>query len=130
WRSSTSCSSARRSWLRWREEGHSEMNDNLTPERLFHRDAQPAELLIRGAQVLDPRADIDEPHDVLVRDGRIAELGAAGSLTAPADAETVDASGKHLFPGFVDPHVHLRTPGEEYKENFITGTASAAAGGF
>jgi dihydroorotase len=106
------------------------MNDTLTPQRLFHRDAEPAELLIRGAHVLDPRADIDEPHDLLVRDGRIAELGGAGSLSAPGDAETIDASGKHLFPGFVDPHVHLRTPGQEYKEDLATGTAAAAAGGF
>ena len=49
---------------------------------------------------------------------------------APDGAETVDAAGKHLFPAFVDPHVHLRTPGQEYKENIETGTAAAAAGGF
>ena len=97
---------------------------------LFQRDARPAEVLIRGAHVLDPRAEVDEPRDVLIRDGRIAELGAPGSL-APADGtETIDAAGKHLFPGFVDPHVHLRTPGQEYKEDIDTGTAAAAAGGF
>ena len=46
------------------------------------------------------------------------------------DADTLEATGKHLFPGFVDPHVHLRTPGQEYKEDLDTGTAAAAAGGF
>ena len=46
------------------------------------------------------------------------------------EIETIDAAGKHLFPGFVDPHVHLRTPGQEYKEDLETGTAAAAAGGF
>jgi dihydroorotase len=102
----------------------------MNPHRLFHRDAPGAELLIQNAHVLDPRADLDEPHDVLVRDGHIAELGSPGSLIAPPDAETIDANGKHLFPGFVDPHVHLRTPGQEYKENIETGTAAAAAGGF
>jgi dihydroorotase len=99
-------------------------------ERLFHRVEPPAELLIRGAHVVDPRADIDEPHDVLIRDGHVAELGSPGSLPAPEDGETIEAAGKHLFPGFVDPHVHLRTPGQEYKENIDTGTAAAAAGGF
>jgi dihydroorotase len=99
-------------------------------ERLFHRERRGAELLIRGAHVLDPGADIDEPHDILIRGGRIAELGAPGSLSAPAGGETFDATGKHAFPGFIDPHVHLRTPGQEYKEDLDTGTAAAAAGGF
>jgi dihydroorotase len=98
--------------------------------RLFGRDAEPAELLIRGGHVLDPRTELDEPRDVLVRQGVIAELGAAGSLTAPAGVETIDAAGRHVFPGFVDPHVHLRTPGHEYKEDIDSGTAAAAAGGF
>ncbi|MBV8954052.1 MAG: dihydroorotase [Solirubrobacterales bacterium] len=92
----------------------------------------PAELLITGVHVLDPRAGLDEPRDILIRAGHIAELGAPGSLT-DADAagtETIDGTGKHAFPGFVDPHVHLRTPGQEYKEDLVTGTAAAAAGGF
>jgi dihydroorotase len=104
----------------------------MNMNRLFHRDAPGAELLIKNAYVLDPRADLDEPHDVLIRDGRIAELGSPGSLGGAGgpDIETIEAAGKHLFPGFVDPHVHLRTPGQEYKEDLETGTAAAAAGGF
>lgn len=102
----------------------------MSPRRLFHA-AQPGEdLLIRGAHLLDPRADLDEPHDLLIRNGRIAELGEPGGLAAPDHAEVIDAAGRHLFPGFVDPHVHLRTPGQEYKEDLDTGTAAAAAGGF
>ncbi len=97
---------------------------------LFQRPTASAELLIRGAHALDPRAVLDEPHDILIRAGRIAELGSPGSLPAPEDGEVVEAAGKHAFPGFVDPHVHLRTPGQEYKENIETGTAAAAAGGF
>ena len=96
--------------------------------KLFHRDHEPADLLLRGAHVFDPRAGIDEQRDVLIRGGRIAELGAPGALESPG--EVIDAAGKHVFPGFVDPHVHLRTPGQEYKENLETGTAAAAAGGF
>jgi dihydroorotase len=104
------------------------MSENAV--RLFQRHGEPAELLIHGAHVLDPRAGLDEPHDVLIRDGRIAELGSPGSLEASDGSETLDAAGKHLFPGFVDPHVHLRTPGHEHKEDIATGTAAAAAGGF
>jgi len=89
-----------------------------------------ADLLIRSAHVLDPRADLDGPHDILIRSGHVAEIGAAGSLPEPPDTATIDATGKHAFPGFFDPHVHLRTPGQEYKENMDTGTAAAAAGGF
>jgi dihydroorotase len=99
-------------------------------ERLFCRQAPPAALLIRGAHVLDPRSEIDEPLDILVRDGEIAELGAASSLAAPLGGEVVEAAGNYVFPGFVDPHVHLRAPGQEYKEDLDTGTAAAAAGGF
>jgi dihydroorotase len=103
----------------------------MTHKNLFHRPAQPAaELLITGAHVLDPRSDLDEPHDVLIRDGHIAELAAPGSLTSERTADTMDGTGKHLFPGFVDPHVHLRTPGQEYKEDIASGTQAAAAGGF
>src|ERR1700694_668254 len=89
-----------------------------------------AELLLRGAHVLDPTGGIDGPHDVLVRDGEIAALGAPASLEAPPGAQTVEAEGKHLFPAFVDPHVHLRTPGQEHKEDLETGARAAAAGGY
>jgi dihydroorotase len=102
----------------------------MDDSRLFSMDQVRATLLIKGAHVLDPRTGLDEPQDVLIQNGRIAELGAPGSLPAPDDGETIEAAGKHLFPAFVDPHVHLRTPGQEYKEDLDTGTAAAAAGGF
>ncbi|HEY7967289.1 MAG TPA: dihydroorotase [Solirubrobacteraceae bacterium] len=90
----------------------------------------PAELLLRAARVFDPRSGLDAAHDVLIRSGEIAELAPPGTLDAPREAETVDAEGRHLFPAFVDPHVHLRTPGQEHKEDFETGTRAAAAGGY
>jgi dihydroorotase len=93
---------------------------------LDHRPTPPADVLIKGAHVLDPRTGIDRKLDILVRDGKIAELGP--NLTH--DGEVIDGEGKHVFPGFVDPHVHLRTPGQEHKEDLETGTRSAAAGGF
>jgi dihydroorotase len=97
---------------------------------LFSREQPPADLLVRGARVLDPRTGVDGTHDVLVRDGTIAELGAAGALAAPAGAEVLEGEGRHLLPGFVDPHVHLRTPGQEHKEDLDSGTRAAAAGGY
>ncbi len=63
-------------------------------------------------------------------EGTIAEVGPTGSLSAPDGVEALDAEGKHAFPAFVDPHVHLRTPGQEYKEDIASGTAAAATGGF
>jgi dihydroorotase len=100
------------------------------PPRLFAAHRAPADLLIQQAHVLDPRSGLNEVHDVLIRDGEIAEIGPTDTLEAPDGVETLDAEGRHLFPAFVDPHVHLRTPGQEYKEDIETGTAAAAAGGF
>ena len=79
--------------------------------------------------MLDPVAGIEGAHDVVVRDGRIAELAAPGSADAEG-AEVVEAAGLHAFPAFFDPHVHLRTPGQEHKEDIETGTRAAAAGGY
>lgn len=76
-------------------------------------------------------ADLDgAPHDVLVADGRIAGLKPSGSLDLPADAERIDATGLHIFPSFIDAHVHLREPGFEYKEDIASGLSAAAHGGF
>ena len=95
---------------------------------LDSRPNPPADLLIRGAHVLDPRAGIDGVLDVLVSGGEIAELGP--ELEAPDGVEVIDGEGRYLLPGFVDPHVHLRTPGQEHKETLESGTRAAAAGGY
>jgi dihydroorotase len=95
---------------------------------LFHRETPGGDVLIRGAHVLDPRTGLDGVQDVLVRGGTIAEIGTG--LDAPVGAEVIDGAGRHLFPGFFDPHVHLRTPGQEHKEDLDSGTRAAAAGGF
>jgi dihydroorotase len=98
--------------------------------RLACADTRPVTLLVRGAQLLDPRAGLDGPADLLLRSGKVAEIGAPGSLQIPDGAEVIDAEGLHAFPAFVDPHVHLRTPGREDEEDVSTGTRSAAAGGY
>jgi dihydroorotase len=89
-----------------------------------------ANLLISGAHVLDPRTGLDAPHDVLVRDRKIAQVAAPGELRPDGQPEVVQGRGKHLLPAFVDPHVHFRSPGQEHKEDLETGTRAAAAGGF
>ena len=86
-------------------------------------------LVLRGARVIDPRAGIKGAHDVVIREGEVVELSAPGS-TEPEQMETVDAEGLLALPAFFDPHVHLRSPGHEHKEDIETGTRAAAAGGF
>ncbi len=106
------------------------MSDPATIGSLDWRGGGGGDLLIGGAHVLDPRCGIDDRLDLVVREGRIAEIADPGSATAPAGAEEIDASGLHAFPAFFDPHVHLRTPGQEYREDIETGTRAAAAGGY
>ena len=100
-----------------------------TPALELDRSGAPGgTVLLRGARLLDPRAGLDTTSDLLIRDGRVAEIG--DSLEAPAGAEVVEADGLHAVPGFVDPHVHLRTPGREDEEDIDSGTRAAAAGGY
>src|SRR5688500_11460710 len=98
--------------------------------RLSSRTSAPASLVVKSARVLDPRAGIDGPHDLLVRDGLVAELAPPGTLDPEGVTETIDGEGLHLLPAFVDPHVHLRTPGREDEEDLESGTRAAASGGF
>jgi dihydroorotase len=97
---------------------------------LLHAPLVGANLLISGAHVLDPRTGIDAPHDVLIRDRKIAQIASPGELSADGRPEVVKGRGRHLLPAFVDPHVHFRSPGQEHKEDLETGTRAAAAGGF
>ena len=84
-------------------------------------------LLLKNARVVDPSAGIDGAHDVLVEDGRIARV----AKRVEADgATTLDLAGLCVCPGFIDMHVHLREPGQEWKETIATGTRAAARGGF
>jgi dihydroorotase len=84
-------------------------------------------LLLQNARVVDPSAEIDGAYDVLVEDGRIARVE---KRIASAGATTLDLAGLCVCPGFIDMHVHLREPGQEWKETIATGTRAAAAGGF
>jgi len=101
----------------------------MSPAQLDMRAGKSADLILRNVTVLDPVAGIDSQHDLVVRDGRIAELAGPGAASTDG-LEEIDAAGLHAFPAFFDPHVHLRVPGQEHKEDIETGTRAAAAGGF
>lgn len=87
-----------------------------------------SDLLIRSGRVIDPATGRDENADVLISAGRIARIGPG--LERDGECRELDAEGCLVTPGLVDPHVHLREPGQESKETIASGTASAAAGGF
>lgn len=87
-----------------------------------------ARLLIRGGRVVDPTQDLDGPADLLIEDGAVARVG--GKIKPPKETEVFDAAGLVVAPGLIDMHVHLREPGQEYKETVRTGAMAAAAGGF
>ncbi len=86
-------------------------------------------MLIHGGRVIDPVAKVDAVMDVLLRDGQVAEVSPPNKIRGGAD-EKFDARGLIVAPGFIDLHVHLREPGQGYKETIASGTAAAAAGGF
>lgn len=88
-----------------------------------------ASLLIGDARVFDPARGVDMRADVTIEKGQIVSI-APVKKGAPGGGETINAAGALLLPGFVDLHVHLRTPGREDEEDIASGTAAAAAGGY
>lgn len=84
--------------------------------------------LLRGGRVIDPASGTDGVMDVAIDGGAIAEIGP--KLPAPEGCEVVECDGLLVTPGLIDPHVHLREPGQEHKETIATGTLAAARGGF
>src|SRR5499427_6995630 len=85
-------------------------------------------ILLKNGRVIDPASKRDGTGDVLIVDGRIADLAQRSKLAAPPDE--IDCTGLVIAPGLIDLHVHLREPGQSAKETIATGTQAAAAGGF
>ncbi len=94
--------------------------------------AARSELLLKNGRIIDPVNGIDEQGHLLLAKGKIAGLFLKGKKAPPPsqNRREIELAGKWIFPGFIDMHVHLREPGEEYKETIDSGTKAAAAGGF
>src|SRR5258707_7940516 len=108
--------------------------DRPSPQR--HREPQEEpqrkiamRLLIANGYVIDPAQGTNTGKNLLVEDGRIVGLSSR-SDGVPEGVEVFDATGLIVAPGFIDMHVHLREPGDEYKETIASGAAAAVAGGF
>ncbi|MFH0771153.1 MAG: dihydroorotase [Candidatus Omnitrophota bacterium] len=84
-------------------------------------------IFLKGGRVVDPSADLDSDSDILIKDGKIAGVG--NNLKANG-AKIIDCAGKLVFPGLIDMHTHLRQPGREDEEIFVTGSKAALKGGF
>lgn len=100
---------------------------------MITRTPENAALYVTGAQILDPASKLNQAGDLLIEKGRVAAVGKVGELSARAkslSAATVKADGLFLAPGFVDLNCAIHEPGAEHIENFQTGSAAAAAGGF
>src|SRR6202789_4200190 len=89
-----------------------------------------SDLLILNGRLVDPASGVDGERDVLLRHGKVAAVEMPGRIHKEKAKDIIDAAGMIVAPGLVDVHVHLREPGQTYKESIATGTAAAAAGGF
>lgn len=85
-------------------------------------------LLITGGRVIDPSQKLDDQIDIMINNGVVEVL--EKNLKPSAETELIDAAGLVVVPGLIDMHVHLRDPGQEYKEDINSGARAAAAGGF
>lgn len=106
-----------------------DLTPRASPPRIACRALPPERFILPSVHLFDPAEGLDLVGDLLAEEGRIAAIGVGAPR--PRGAEILDdLAGCWVFPGLVDPHVHLRTPGFEYKEDLATGSRAAAAGGY
>ena len=86
-------------------------------------------MIIKGGRVIDPLSKRDEVLDIKIEDGKIVEI-AKDIEASSGNEEIIDARGKVVVPGLIDVHVHFRDPGQTLKEDLVTGSQAAIAGGF
>ncbi len=87
-------------------------------------------LLLRGGVIVDPVRGVIEGKEIFIKKGSVVGISGEGDIPVEGDFRSHDVTGLHLFPGFIDIHTHLREPGFEWKEDIVSGTRSAVAGGF
>ncbi|MBP9838180.1 MAG: dihydroorotase [Proteobacteria bacterium] len=87
-------------------------------------------IVLKGAKVIDVALDIESEKDLLIEDGKVAAIDKPGALNELKNVEVINLDGKVLTPGLIDIHVHLREPGQEWKETILSGSEAAVAGGF
>ena len=92
--------------------------------------AKHSMIVVAGGRAIDPASGLDEPRDLLIEQGQIAAIDKPGAFAAKREASVIDAKGCLVTPGLLDIHVHLREPGQEWKETIATGCDAAVAGGF
>ncbi|MFA5339518.1 MAG: amidohydrolase family protein, partial [Candidatus Omnitrophota bacterium] len=85
------------------------------------------DIILKGGHVVDPANDLNSEVDVLIKGNKIAQVG---KNIKSNGAKSIDCKGKLVFPGLIDMHVHLRQPGREDEETFVTGSRAALKGGF
>lgn len=95
--------------------------------RKFYNEKNNKPKALTNARIIDPASGFDKKGTVLIENGKIKDFGE--NINVPQNFEIIDCKGKVLAPGLLDIQVHFRTPGQEHKEDIITGTKSAAAGG-
>jgi dihydroorotase len=88
------------------------------------------QVLIKNGRVIDPANNLDEVCDVLIIDGKVAEIGHFNGAVAKSVERVIDATGKLVTPGLIDIHVHFREPGDEEEETIASGSAAAVAAGY
>jgi dihydroorotase len=84
-------------------------------------------LLLKNGRLVDPSEGVDDTLDLLIENGKVSRIDRRIGVRG---VKSLDLSGLVVCPGFIDMHVHLREPGEEWKETVASGTRAAAAGGF
>ena len=83
--------------------------------------------VFKNGRIIDPKNNMDKISDILVENGKIIRIA---ENIEESDAETIDATNKIVAPGLIDMHTHFREPGQEAKEDFLSGSKAAVAGGF
>ncbi|HQG49066.1 MAG TPA: amidohydrolase family protein, partial [Sedimentisphaerales bacterium] len=88
------------------------------------------QVLIKNGRVIDPANRLDAQCDVLILDGKVAEVGRLNGDVERTVSRVINAAGKLVVPGLIDIHVHFREPGDEEEETIASGSTAAVAAGF